>query len=281
MDLIQQKINQLDNIITIIKNNPSQYKAKYKVDVNKFNEPQNTIINGYIEEIEKKIEDLKSAVMINEAISNRLKNSAEEFTKTALERRPEGNKAQEENILRRGILNFKSTGQQLSDMAKKWQSNVDQKKQRDDTDRTRKGLQQAREYRQAQQSRKTGGGYNYDTNDLKINKYWEKFNNKKDIKYLDKISRYINFNYQVGGQTGLVRLNTVFSNIDIILQNINLFNQLYKKVSEYDRLKKELEPEYRKYDGNENILDYVEKKILKINPIERQTSSSSSFRDLV
>ena len=103
-------------------------------------------------------------------------------------------------------------------------------------------------------NRQTIGGSAYN----KVNKYWNKFCNKNNLIYYYKLKKYIN--RQVGGDPKDNFIEKI-KKLEYITKNLEKFRELYNKVKEYDRKKKELNDQYNGYNGTYNIFKYIEKNI--------------------
>ena len=99
----------------------------------------------------------------------------------------------------------------------------------------------------------------------KIKKNYIKYMVKNDRKYIDKILNLVNKsstnNIYIGGgksDTNL-SLDFILKNIDIIINDIELFNKILSIIEKHDELMIKINPRYNKFVYNQNILDYIDK----------------------
>lgn len=106
---------------------------------------------------------------------------------------------------------------------------------------------------------------NKDYSSYRIKKNYIKYIGKNDTKYLDKILYHMQKNSIKNISGGDSNSNSNFSfdfvlkNIDIIINDIDFFNKILSVIENHDELMVKINPEYKKFNYNENILDYLDK----------------------
>ena len=106
---------------------------------------------------------------------------------------------------------------------------------------------------------------NKDYLDYKIKKNYIKYISENNIKYLDKILHLIQrkkISYAGGGNNNYninLGLDFVLKNIDIIINDIDFFNTILVIIENHDELMIKINPSYKKFNYNENILEYLDK----------------------
>lgn len=98
---------------------------------------------------------------------------------------------------------------------------------------------------------------------IKIN--YIKYIAKNNKKYLAKIlniihKKSINKNI-IGGDGSNINLTLDFilKNIDIIIRDIDFFYEILLIIENHDRLMTQINPKYKKFEYNQNILEYLNK----------------------
>ncbi len=102
-----------------------------------------------------------------------------------------------------------------------------------------------------------------------------------DINYINKIISLIGINnnyFQVGGldenenenenenidiKSNYKKLDFVIKNLQLIIEDIELFNKILSIIKKHDELMSEINSKYEKFNYDDNILNYLDKLIKK------------------
>ena len=109
----------------------------------------------------------------------------------------------------------------------------------------------------------------------KIIKNYLKYIIYDDINYINKIISLIDINnnyFQVGGvdeneykdinhNYNYKKLDFVIKNLELIIEDIELFNKILSIIKKHDELMGEINLEYKKFNYDDNILNYLDKLI--------------------
>jgi hypothetical protein len=99
----------------------------------------------------------------------------------------------------------------------------------------------------------------------KIKKNYIKYIGKNDTKYLNKILHIVQiktFSFTGGGNNNSnvnFGLDFVLKNINIIINDIDFFNKILLIIENHDNLMIKINHNYKKFDYNENIIEYLDK----------------------
>lgn len=100
----------------------------------------------------------------------------------------------------------------------------------------------------------------------KIIRNYVKFIASDDINYINKIINMVwsgsnknKNNFQEGGDNYDDKLNFIIKNIELISKDIELFNKILNIIKKHDTLMIEFDPNYKKFNYDDNILNYLNK----------------------